>query len=801
MPTRMLGEPVKRREDPRLLTGHGRYVDDIDLPGMLHAAVLRSPYAHARIERIDTSAARALEGVVAVFTYDDLGPARQRMPLLIPNPALTHPYTRYPLARDEVNHVGEGVALVVAESRYVAEDALEAIRVEYRELPPVVDIARAIEPGPPLVHEELGTNVAAHYVGVVGDPGRAFAQAAHIFRERLVIERSAAMPIETRGIVAAWDPYQEVLRVWDSTQGSIVIRNALAALFGLAPHQVEVIAPDVGGGFGCKIMFYPEEVLIPYAALALGRPVKWTEDRIEHFIGTNHERLQIHDAEIAVDTEGRILGVRDIFLHDAGAYTPYGIIVPQITACQLPGPYKVPNYHVEFRAVYSNTVPVSPYRGAGRPHACFVMERLMDRVADELGLDRAEVRRRNFIQPDEFPYDVGLIFQDGAPTRYDSGDYPAMLARVLKMIDYERFVREEQPRLRAEGRYVGLGLACYVEGTGIGPYEGAHVRIEPTGQVYVATGMPQQGQAHKTILAQVAAEELQVPIERIMVIEGDTAHFGFGSGTYASRSAVVAGSAVALAARRVREQALELAARELEVDPADLVVEDGRIFVRGAPERGLSYWEAAQLANPLRYAYGTEASELLSKPRPWAGPALPPGRQPALEATEYYSPPHATWASGALACLLEVDPGIGMIRFHRLCVVHDCGRVINPMVVEGQIHGGIAQGIGGAFYERIVYDENGQPVNASFMDFLIPTAVEIPHIEIAHLETPSPLNPLGVKGVGEAGAIPVPALVASALDDALRPLGVRVTRMPLGPSELLDLIAQSTEERRGEESR
>ncbi|MBX6341108.1 MAG: molybdopterin-dependent oxidoreductase, partial [Thermomicrobiaceae bacterium] len=551
-----------------------------------------------------------------------------------------------------------------------------------------------------------------------------------------------------------------------------------------------VQAPDVGGGFGAKIMqFYPEEILIPLASMRLGRPVKWIEDRREHFVATNHERLQIHDAEIAVDDEGRILGVRDTFLHDNGAYTPYGIIVPQITACQLPGPYKVPNYHVEFRSVYTNTVSVSPYRGAGRPHACFVMERLRDRVAAELGLDRAEVRRRNFIQPHEFPYDVGLTFQDGAPTRYDSGNYPAGLERALEMIGYERFVREVQPRAREEGRYVGVGLACYVEGTGIGPYEGAHVRVEPSGGVFVATGLSTQGQAHDTIFAQIAADELGVPVEAVRVETGDSRYFNFSTGTFASRSAVVSGNAVGLAARRVREAALALAARHLEVDLADLEVRDGRVCVKGAPDRGLTYGQLARLANPLRYSYDTDAEGLPRKASPWTGPALPPGQQPGLEAIEYYSPPHATWASGVHACIIEVDVETGLVRFDRYGIVHDCGRVINPLVVEGQIHGGTAQGIGGALYEWMAYDESGQLLNASFMDFLIPTASEIPPLEVAHLETPSPLNPLGVKGVGEAGTIPVSALIASALEDALRPLGVRITRMPLGPSELRDLIA------------
>ena len=803
MTTRVLGAPIKRREDPRLLTGKGSYVDDFDLPGMVHGAVLRSPHAHARITSIDVDEARAVEGVLAVMTYEDVAGTIERTPLLIPHDSLTHGQTQYPLAKDTVNYVGEAVAFVVAVDRYVAEDAAALIQVDYEVLPTVVDLERAAEPGTTLVHEELGTNVAAHYVGTVGDPERAFADAPHVFRERLRIERSAGSPMETRGVLADWDEREGALRLWDSTQAPIGVRNGLAHFFKLPQHKVRVRAPDVGGGFGPKVMqFYPEEILVPLAAMRLKRPVKWIEDRREHFIATNHERLQVHEAEMAVDGEGKILGIRDRFLHDTGAYTPYGVIVPLITACCVPGPYKVPNYRVEFRSVYTNTMTVSPYRGAGRPHATFVMERLLDRVASELGIDRAELRRRNFVQPDEFPHDVGLTFQDGAPTRYDSGDYPAGLDKVLEMIDYDRWLGEEQPRLRAEGRYVGLGLVPYVEGTGIGPYEGAHVRVESDGRVFVAAGMPSQGQAHETAYAQVTAEVLGVRVEDVMVVNGDSSYFNFGSGTYASRAAVVSGNAVGLAAGAVRERALALAARELEADPSDLEVADGRIVVKGAPGRGLGYADLARLANPLRYTYGTDAAaapddqaletqgpKAPQKPAaPWSGPALPEGQTPGLEATEYYSPPHATWASGVHACLVEVDVDTGMIRFLRYCIVHDCGTVINPMVVEGQVHGGVAQGIGGAFYERLAYDGDGQLLNASFMDFLIPTAGEVPHLEIEHLETPSPLNPLGIKGVGEAGAIPVPALVASAIDDALRPLGIRIAEMPLSPNILRDLI-------------
>lgn len=797
MATRLFGAPIKRREDPRLLTGQGCFVDDVDLPGLLHAAVLRSLHAHARIRGIDASAARRLAGVHAVLTAADLGTAGRRSPLLIPNEHLAHPLTQYPLAVDTVNYVGEAVAFVVAVDRATAEDALELVEVDYEPLPPVVDLAAAVAPDSPLVHAELGTNVAARYTAAVGDVEGAFAAAAHVFRERLVIERSAGMPLETRGVVADWNAREGLLRVWDSTQAPIAIRNGLAYLFGLPEHDVHVVAPDVGGGFGGKIMqFYPEEVLVPFAARRLGRPVKWIEDRREHFTATNHERLQIHDAEIAVDADGRILAVRDRFLHDHGAYTPYGLIVPIITACQIPGPYKVPSYAVEFRSVYTNTVPVTPYRGAGRPHACFVMERLIERAAAALGLDRAEVRRRNFIPPGAFPYDVGLIYQDGAPTRYDSGDYTGGLERALAAIDYERFLKEEQPRLRAAGHHVGLGLACYVEGTGIGPYEGAHVRVEPSGKVLVATGIATQGQSHATTLAQITADQLGVPLEDVMVVTGDSRHFHYGSGTYASRTAVVAGSAVCLAAQAVREQALALAARMLEAAPSDLVAEDGRVAVRGAPERALTYSQLARLANPMRYAFGADAVPVPRRPAAWTGPALPPGAQPGLEAIRYYSPPHATWASGVHACLVEVDVETGVVRVLRYCVVHDCGRLINPLVVDGQIHGGVAQGIGGALLERLVYDEQGQLLTTSFLDFLLPTTEDVPRVEVAHQETPSPLTPLGMKGLGEAGAIPGPALLASAIDDALRPLGVRIARMPLNPADLLALI-EATGERPG----
>jgi len=774
MTTRYFGERIKRNEDPRLLAGRGTFVDDVKLPGLLYAAVLRSPHAHARLLRIDCGRARAHPDVVAVYTHADLPAALQEpLPKLIPHPALIHHKTQYALAPDKVRHVGEAVAFVVATSRYAAEDALELIDAEYDPLPAVVDLERAVQPGAPLVHEDLGTNVCATYTQRVGNVDAAFAHAPHVFTERFVVDRGTAAPMECRGVVAQWEPRQRNLVMWDSTQAPIPIRNGLARLLGLPQANVRVIAPDIGGGFGPKIMmFYPEEVLVPYAAMQLGQPVKWIEDRRENFAAMNQEREQIHDAAIAVDREGRILGVKTVFLYDSGAYIPYGIIVPIVASTTLPGPYKIPNYLCEFRAVFTNKTIVSPYRGAGRPHGVFVMERLMDRVARELGLDRMEVRRRNFIQPHEFPYDVGLIYQDNAPLIYDSGNYPATLEKALQMIGYDRWP-QERARYRAQGRYVGLGVACYVEGSGIGPYEGCRVTVEPTGRVYAATSVGTQGQGHFTSFAQIIADALTVPVQDVVITTGDTGAFGWGTGTFASRAAVVAGNAVHLAALAVREKALKVAATKLEARVEDLVLEDGRVHVRGTPGRAMTLAELAVAANPLR---GTIPAE-------W--------EQPGLEASRYFAPPRGTFPNGVHAAILEVDVETGMVTVLRYVVVHDCGRVINPMILEGQIRGGVAQGIGNAFLERLVYDENGQLLTQTFMDYLLPTAMEVPPVEIAHLETPSPNNPLGVKGAGEAGVIPVPALFAQALDDALSEFGIRITEMPLSPNRLLELIRRA----------
>ena len=795
MTTRRIGTRITRSEDPRLLRGLACFVDDVNPAGVLHGACLRSPHAHARIRSIDTARARALPGVHLVVTAVDLGELNQPGPLLIPHPALTQPRTQRPLAHEEVRYVGETVAFVVADDRYVAEDAADLIDVSYEPLPAVASLEAALVAGAPRVHADVPDNRAARFPQRVGDPDRVFeatSKVAHVFREHLVIERSCGSPIEGRGVVAEHDARTGVLRVWTSTQAPLPIKNGLARLFGLPEFQVEVIAPDVGGGFGTKVMlFYPEEILVPWASRHLGRPVKWTEDRREHLIAANQERGQIHDVEVAVDGDGRILALRDRFVHDAGAYTPYGIVVPCITATQLPGPYRLPNYAVEFDVVYTNTVAVSPYRGAGRPHGAFVMERVISRIARELGLESAEVRRRNFIQPHEFPWDVGLTFQDGGPTTYDSGDYPAGLAMALERAGVAGF-RARQAEARAMGRYLGLGIGCYVEGTGIGPYEGAHVRVEPSGAVLVATGCTTQGQGHYTTFAQIAAEVLGCDPRAVTVVTGDTRKFNWGAGTYASRALVTSGNAIHIAAGTVRAKVIRLAAALLEVAPEDLELADGRVHVKGAPGTELTLGALATVADPIRYAYGKAASEAalrLVKPR--AGAVLAEGETPGLEAFGYYAPPQSTFASGCHVVIVEVDPGTGEVRILKYVVQHDCGTMVNPMVVEGQIHGGVAQGIGGALYEKIVYDETGQPLTTTYMDFLLPTAMEIPEIEIVHLETPSPLNPLGIKGAGEGGAIPGPAVIAEAIEDALAPFGVRIREMPLSPSRIRELLDAS----------
>lgn len=707
MATRYFGQPIKRNEDPRLLRGQALFVDDVNLPGMLHVAFLRSDHAHARINSIDVSAALEREGIVAVYTAADLGDYWQPGPLLVPPPPIErltfNQRTQVPLAKEKVTHVGEPIAMIVAISRYVAEDALFDIIVDFEPLDAAVDLEQSLEKDAPVIHDGLDSNLAAHVIQEKGSYAAIRDTADVVIKRRFYYDRGVAAAMENRGVIADWDAKNQYLKIWDTTQAPIPIRNGLAAMLGLSESQVQVIAPFLGGGFGPKIMmFYPEEVLIPWAAIQIGKPVKWIEDRQENFFATTHERGQIHDAEIALTKDGKILGVHDVFLHDTGAYAPYGLTVPINSQCTLLGPYDVPNYYSEFKVVFTNKTMVTPYRGAGRQHGVFVMERLLDIAAKELNIDRVEIRKKNYIPPDKFPYDNEIIYQDFAPLVYDSGNYLPALERAAEMIGYENFIKKEQPRLRKEGKCVGLGIVSYVEGTGIGPYEGARVKVDASGKINVATGVGTQGQGHFTSFAQIVAEQLGVDIANIRVVTGDTREFDWGCGTFASRGAVVAGNAIHAAAVRVRKKVLKHASEHLEASEDDLVIEGGKVYVKGVPQKSVTLGELARLSNPLRGA-------------------VKPGSEPGLEATDYFGPEGGSTASGVHAMIVEVDPQTMMLEIKKYVTVHDCGRVINPMILEGQIQGGVAQGIGNAFYEQLNYDESGQLTNASFMEEWVPS--------------------------------------------------------------------------------
>ena len=786
MSTRQFGARVERNIDPKLLRGEGAFVDDIPLPQALHAAFVRSPFARARIRSINAAAAERHPGVAVVYTCDNIGDLDLEMPLLIPHPSMKHPQTQRPLARGDVYYVGQCVAMVVAVDRYVAEDAAALIEVDYDPLDVEMDLEKAVRDGAPLVHADAPNNLAAHFVQVSGNPDDAFAKAEHITKIRVQIDRSTAAPMECRAIAASWDQVSEELTVWDGTQAPISLRGGLSSILKLDEDKVRVIAPNVGGGFGQKIMmFHPDELLVPMAAMKLGRPVKYIEDRRENFIGSSQERTQIHYVELAAKKTGEVIGLRDSFLHDTGAFIPYGIAVAQVASTSIAGAYRIPNIWVEFKAVYTPAVQVTPYRGCGRPHACFAIERAMDQLAEELGLDRFEIRRRNFIGENEFPYPrEGLLFADGLKVTLDSGQYHKALDMMGKALDVTNFAAAKE-RARRDGKYLGLGLAFYVEGTGLGPYEGGHVRIHPiTGKVYVNTGLTSQGQGHDTVFAQIVADQLGVKPQDVIVVEGDTKAYDWGVATFASRAAVVSGNAIHKTAMVVREKTLKAAANMMEVDVADIELHDGAAWVKGS-NRFVPLAAVATATNPLRYAFN-EAAQAATQFAPASrhdGPPLAEGQAPGLEATDYYSPPHATWAYGVHGALVEVDPDLCTVKIQKYVCIHDCGNMINPMIVEGQVHGGIAQGLGGALYERLEYEPSGNLANANFVDFLVPYATEIPNIEVLHLETPSPLNPLGVKGVGEAGCIAVGAVVASAVEEALKPLGAgKFHHVPLTPS-------------------
>src|SRR6059036_1563689 len=727
MGERLFGARVRRREDGRLITGHGRYVADVAHPGLLHVAVHRSPHAHARIVRVDSAQALRRPGVVRVLVPSDVA-VLGRLPLLVPHSSLVSPACPEILPQEIVSYAGQAVALVVAESAAEAEDALDSLRVEYEPLPAVASLDDALRSDGPLVHP--GGNVASRFTQRVGDPTGELARAPVVLRERFHVHRGAGMAMETRGIAARWDSDPGQVTVWSTTQAPQILRRLLARYLRLPEHAVRVVTQDIGGGFGPKAIVYAEDILVPLLARALGRPVRFIETRREHFLAVTQERDQWHEAALGLTREGTIVALRDTFVHDCGAFVSWGIIVPIITSVSVPGPYRVPNYEVTLTAVYTNRVPVTPVRGAGRPQAVFVMERMLDLAAERLGLDRVALRQRNLIQADEFPYDVGLISRDNSPRRYDSGDYPECLRRVAEAVGADDFATERE-RARAAGRAIGIGFALFVEDTGLGPYEGVRVRVDPLGRVFVFSGTSSQGQAHETTLAQIVADGLSVPLEQIIVIPGDTAGIPYGVGTFASRVAVLASASAVHAAAEVRKKALAVAAAHLEAAPDDLVLEDGRIAVRGAPGRGLTLGDVAAIA---------------TAPRP--GFARPGAIDPGLEASGYVHGPHSTYSNGAHAAIVEVEPETGAVRILKYVAVDDCGTMINPLVVEGQIHGGIAHGIGNALIEEIVYDGAGQLVTGTLMDYALPRASDVPRLEVHHVVTPSPLNPLGVKGAG-----------------------------------------------------
>ncbi|MFQ5827979.1 MAG: molybdopterin cofactor-binding domain-containing protein [Candidatus Methylomirabilia bacterium] len=775
MGAKHFGASVRRREDPRYLTGQGRFVEDVQLPGLLHAAFVRSLHAHARIRAIWTGRAARLAGVMRIFTSDDL--ARWMKPLptfgsVPPGLAARVEFklkdaAQYPLAGDTVRYVGEAVAVVVAEDRYVAEDALELIEVEYEPLLPVTDAKAGGEAEAALLHPEWGDNVAVAFIHSVGDTDGAFRAADHVVREVFRIQRYVGMPIEPRGIVASFDRRDGTLTTWNATQVAHFTQQAVAEALELPAHKVRVIAPDVGGGFGTKACGYAEDVLVPLVARELGRPVKWAETRREHLMSAAHARDQLHEIEIAATRGGTILAVRDRIWLDLGAYNSWGIVLPYNTVAHLLGPYRIRNLAVEFKAVVTNKSPNAPYRGAGRPETVFAMDRIVDCLARELGIEAAELRRRNMIGADEMPYDTAMPYRDGNPLIYDSGDFAAALEQALEASGYARF-RKEQAELKANGIYQGIGISAYVEGTAIGPYEGATVRLDRTGRVVVATGACCQGQGHETSLAQIAADVLGVPLDWVTVIGGDTDRIPFGVGTFASRSAVLAGNAIATATRKVREKVVEAAGGLLEARPDDMEIEDGQVFVRGVPSSAVPLARVIQASLPTFEA--------------------PARIEPTFEATVYHHVPTVTFASAAHVAQVEVDPHTGAVRLLRYVVAHDCGRLINPMIVDGQIHGGVAQGVGGGLYEEIVYDQAGQLLTNTFMDYHVPLADELPPIETVHLEFPSPRNPLGIKGLGEGGAISPPAAIANAIEDALAPFAVRITETPVTPSRLAALL-------------
>ncbi|HEY7093761.1 MAG TPA: xanthine dehydrogenase family protein molybdopterin-binding subunit [Ktedonobacterales bacterium] len=771
--SRLFGSSIKRREDPRLITGKGAFTDDVKLPGMTYMAILRSPYGHAKITRIDTSKAKALSGVVAVFTGKDLEGKLQPIPCawLIPDSDLkTPPYNA--LATDTARFTGDGVAAVVAESPYIAQDALDLIEVDYDPLPVVTTQEAAIAEGAPQLHADAPGNQAFHWKFANGDAAAALAAGEVVLKERFNQQRLIPNAMETRGAVAQWVPGMDELTIWNTSQNPHIARFLLCVTTGIPENKIRVISRDVGGGFGSKIPYYPGDGLTAFAARETGRPVKWIETRRENYVATIHGRDEMIDVEMAAKRDGTITGLKVVNHANMGAYlsTAAPGVPTWLFALIVPGCYQIKDYACDVYGVFTNTTPTDAYRGAGRPEAAFLMERMVDLLARELNMDPAEIRRKNFIPKDAFPYTTAGTLV------YDSGDYDATLDKALEMVDYQTF-RQQQAQARQEGRYLGLGLSTYVEVCGLAPskaagamgfqgglWEPATVRVLATGKVYVYTGTNPHGQGEETTFAQLVGEELGIPVEDIEVVHGDTSQISMGWGTYGSRTTAVGGTAIVLAARKVRDKASKLAAHLLEAAPEDIVFDHGNFSVAGSPARSKTIQDVALMANLA-----------------WN---MPEGMEPGLEESHFYDPGNFTFPFGAHICTVEVDADTGEVKILRYIAVDDIGYVINPMIVEGQVHGGVAQGIGQALYEHAIYDDGGQLLSGSMMDYTVPTARQIPYIEIARTETPSPTNPMGVKGVGETGTIAATQAVVNAVVDALSPLGVRHVEMPMTPERV-----------------
>jgi len=776
MPDTFVGKKMLRLEDETLLAGEATFIDDIQMEGLLHLAVVRSQVAHAKISSIDVSAARDVPGVAGVFTIDDLLPvlSQERVPENFPNPNERVDVGPYILARDEVCYVGEPVAAVVAENRYIAEDAAQLVMVEYDPLPVLSDPRKAAEPDAPPVNSrqtEPGNIVHDLQFGH-GDVEKAFADAAFVVSSELYQHRGVSNSMECRGSIARYDPIRQTFTMWSSCQAPHSHRSVLVYLLGLDESQIRVIVPNIGGGFGPKLLFYPEDAVISAATMLLERPIKFVEDRREHLITTTQERDQFWDVEMAADADGRILGLRGQMYHDQGAYTARGFNIPFSAATTILGPYVIPNYALNVVIAHTNKVPSTSMRGAGHPQGCFTMERMVDKIADAAGLDRTVMRERNLIRPQDMPYEHPLKTQAGQPIIYDSGNYEKCQIDLLKAMDFENF-SSRQESARAEGRYLGFGMANYVKPTGRGPFETGIVRIGTSGKISVYTGGIAMGQGFQTAMSQIVADQLGVSPDKVSLVHGDTQNVTQGFGGFASRQTVCAGSSIHLAATAVRKKVLAIAAHLLEASGEDLELRDGKVFVKGVPDMSVDFRQIA----------GAVAGV--------PGYALPEGITPGLEAESSFMPDNVAYANGAHGAELEVDIGTGHVHINRYVIVHDSGTLINPIIVDGQVHGGVTLGLGHALFENMIYDDQAMPQSTNLGEYLIPTAPEVPNYEIIHQESATDRNPIGVKGVGECGVMTAAPSILSAIENALEPFNVQLNKYPITPSDLIEQIQKA----------